>query len=291
MIESDIHLRHSHPKLARNLIEECITGNEENAMLHNNYGVILSYYFREYSNAFSEYQKAIILKSDFGECYYNLANLQYFQLNEIDNARANYELAMKFRPNIIEIINNYVVLLKNNSRGKEDIELARELCEYAIQIEPTNSMIRGLYAQILVEHFSDYVEARKQFEISVAQEDTEANAHHNYGVFARLHLNDLAIAEAEFRIAVQMEPENVAYNASLSELLLNDLKRFDIALPFVEKAAALQPDNGRAQYNLSHNLLALFQFDRAKELYIKAYELDPNMIDESFDMLYGIIRA
>ena len=101
-----------------------------------------------------------------------------------------------------------------------------------------------------------------------------SEAHSAQGaVLVNLDLN-LVAAEAEFRRAVELAPQNASAVSNLAALLSN-LGRLDEAVALMERAIAIDPLRFSSHYNLAGYLVALGRYDEAEAALRKAIELQP----------------
>jgi predicted Zn-dependent protease len=104
-------------------------------------------------------------------------------------------------------------------------------------------------------------------------------AHFLYGYL--LFQADSAGALREWRREVQISPDNATANSTLAwELLLDD--RPTEALPFAEKAAALEPGKAQAQVILGRALAETGDLDRGFTHLQEALRLDPGSLEAHF---------
>lgn len=130
---------------------ECALRLDENyAIAHNNYAILLSKHFKKYKEAREHYEKALMLNPDNARTHYNYAILlkNYFEDN--DGAREHYETAIRLNPRSAKAHHNYAILLKNYFK---DYERARKHYETAIMLSPDNAKTRYNYAILLKNHF------------------------------------------------------------------------------------------------------------------------------------------
>ena len=81
-------------------------------------------------------------------------------------------------------------------------------------------------------------------------------------------------AEAEFRRAIELAPQNPAVLSGFA-ILLGRLGRLDEAVALTQRAVALDPLRGNTHSNLANYLVALGRYDEAESATRKAIELQP----------------
>jgi len=97
---------------------------------HNNLGDL---YFRkkDYQKAIDEFEKAILLKPDYGDVYHNLGNV-YKELGDFDKALVVYEKSLTINPNIWPSYQNIAFIYFLDKK----YDLALENLEKAIKLQP-----------------------------------------------------------------------------------------------------------------------------------------------------------
>jgi tetratricopeptide (TPR) repeat protein len=83
-------------------------------------------------------------------------------------------------------------------------------------------------------------------------------------------------AQAGYRYVLDIDPDNVLCN-NLMGMLYRQLRRYDEAIPYIEKAIALQPRDAKAHSNLGQALLMQGKFAESMTSFQNALSLDPNL--------------
>jgi len=100
--------------------EELINAHKDECFLYNMLGVALLEQ-RKFDKAIKNFNKAILIKNDYAEAYYNLGNL--YRINEkLDNAISSYLKAVQINKNYAEAYNNLGLTLKQQGRIDEAIK-------------------------------------------------------------------------------------------------------------------------------------------------------------------------
>lgn len=107
--------------------------------------------------------------------------------------------------------------------------------------------------------------------------------------------NDLLItesdsdkAEAAFRKALELEPNNVRAHCDLGLLLVNN-KRFDEAIVQCVEALRLEPNNAEAHGNMGIALVSKRKFDEAFEHFNEALRLDPGRAETHVNLANALV--
>ena len=99
------------------------------------------------------YRKAIELRPDFADAYFNLGNILRLE-EEVDGAILNYRKAIEVKPDFADVYLNLVTLLMDERRSVE----ARELLRHAHRIEP--SLVSSLaFAAMICSMGKDFADS------------------------------------------------------------------------------------------------------------------------------------
>ena len=126
------------------------------------------------------------------------------------------------------------------------------------------------------------LKAQKQWAPAVAalraaldKDGTMASAWSDLGYCLYNGMKDYDGAEAAWRKAIALDPQDAEAHISLA-ILLGDVHDYDGAEAMVRKAIALDPQHADAHYKLGRLLKSVREdFDGAEAMYRKAIELDP----------------
>jgi Flp pilus assembly protein TadD len=136
----------------------------------------------------------------------------------------------------------------------------------------------------LASHYSGSVTPREVEELnatarasakrSLELDPNLADAHSAQGVILRDIDRNFVEADAEFRRALELAPQDASMTAQ-SAILLSRLGRLDEAAALGQRAIALEPLRGASHTNLSISLTALGRYDEAEAAVRKAIALQP----------------
>ena len=119
----------------------------------------------------------------------------------------------------------------------------------------------------------DFESARRSLEAAAALEPAWAPVRCQLGR-AHLGLGDRVAAEQMARLAVQVDPGD-AFSTHFLGTLLCERERFAEALPWLQSAATLVPDNAQFQRDLGVARLFLGDMESARATLNRTLELDP----------------
>ncbi|HXR88639.1 MAG TPA: tetratricopeptide repeat protein, partial [Stellaceae bacterium] len=214
-----------------------------------------------------DYDKAIALRPDYAEAYYNRANVLHEQ-KRLEAAIADYGRAISFKPDHAAAYNNRGFAL--HELKQPDAAIA----DYnrAIAIKPDYAAAynnRGLALQelkLLAAAMADFTKA-----IALQPDLAEP---YNARAAALRELKQLDAALADYDKAIALRPDYVeAYNNR--GIVRQELKQLDAAIADYGAAIALKPDYVEAYNNRGTARRELKQLDSAVADYDKAIALQP----------------
>ena len=173
-----------------------------------------------------------------------------------------------------------------NRRTAEDTRKAIGYYEEAIRLDPRYALAYAKLSIAAVNLATSYgsvatkegqeaiAKARASAKRALDLDPNLADAHSAQGAILRTIDFNFADAEAEFRRALELAPQNAAVTANLANLL-STLGRLDEAVALAQRAIALEPLRGGSHANLAIYLTALGRYDEAEAALRKAIELQP----------------
>jgi TolB-like protein/Flp pilus assembly protein TadD len=174
-----------------------------------------------------------------------------------------------------------------NRLTAEDTRKAIGYYQEAIRLDPRYALA---YAKLsdaavaLATHYNGRVAPREVEELvatarasvkrSLELDPNHAGAHSARGAILENVDFNFAEAEAEYRRALELAPQNAAETSNLATLM-SELGRLDEADALAQRAITLEPLRARTHFDLSRNLTALGRYDEAEAAVSKAIELQP----------------
>jgi len=183
----------------------------------------------------------------------------------------------------------YNALLQGNFSSRrltvEDVRKAIGYYEEAIRLEPRYALAYAkltIQAGALANNYSLANEekqkvtarARAAAERALQLDPSLAEAHMAKGYILHLFDFDFAGAEAEFRRALELAPQDPSTAMTLSSLLAT-LGRVDEAVTVAQRATVLDPLRSGVHSNLAAYLVPLGRYDEAEQALRKAIALQP----------------
>jgi tetratricopeptide (TPR) repeat protein len=225
------------------------------------------------------YDKAVQLKPDYTEAYYN-RGIVLKDLGLLDEALKNFDKTIQLKPDYAEAYNNCgftLELLGQLSEAMRNLDKAIQLKpNYAIAYNNRGNVLLGLrQLDKAVASCNKAIQLKPDF----------AEAHHNRGVaLKRMGLPDEAVTSCDK--AIQLKPNYAtAYNSRGAALY--DLGLLDESIQNYDKAIQLKPDYAEAHFNRHALLLNPDDLMPAIKCMEKAVAFDPLNMD--YRLVLGIL--
>ncbi len=118
--------------------------------------------------------------------------------------------------------------------------------------------------------------ARENFRAAVDADDRNRDAHYNLGYVLQVHDRKAAEAEAQYRLAIEIDPgfDKALYSLAIIRARAND---FDDAITLYRKAIAANPDFAEAHFNLGILLMDHVDKELGAREVAKGIELKPEL--------------
>jgi predicted O-linked N-acetylglucosamine transferase (SPINDLY family) len=235
------------------------------------------------ADALASYDKAIALKPDFSEAYGN-RGLALQDLKRPEDALASFDKAIALKPDYAEAHNNRGNVLLVLKRPQE----ALASYDQAIALAPYFSKAHNNRGNALLD-LKRPQEALASYDQAIALAPDFSMAHNNRGnVLRNLMRHEEALASCDKAIALKPDYAEAYYNRGLALL---DLKRPADALASYDHAIALKPDFAVAHNNRGWALATLNRYDEAFAAYDKAFALDSDLTGTEGDRLHAKMRV
>ena len=205
------------------------------------------------------YSKAISIKPDYADGYYNLGNALQSQGN-LDQAIFNYKRALKFKPNYIEAYNNMGVALE----AKGEMEQAVKAYKKVISVNPNDADALNNLG-VSLERQGKLDQAVDAFTKSTNINPNHADAFNNLGT-ALDKQGNLEQAMEVYRKALALKPGFLEAHNNLGNTL-KDLGNREEAVKAYNKALSIN-----SNFAESHRLLSLVTQYRVGNPQIKMVE-------------------
>ena len=197
---------------------------------------------KEYKEATTHYTKAIKLKSDFPEAYYN-RGITYCYIKEFDLAIKDFNMALALNPDDSGSYNNRGLTYME----KGDFDTAIKNFDTAIQLKPNDATAYNNRGLTYMEK-GDFDTAIKNFDTAIQLKPDHAVAYYNRGL-TYMEKGDFDTAIKNYQKAIELKPDHVgAYNNR--GFAYSRKGDFDTAIKDYGKAIELDPNCTKARNNL-----------------------------------------
>ncbi|MBF0463268.1 MAG: tetratricopeptide repeat protein [Magnetococcales bacterium] len=237
----------------------------------------------EPEQAISCWQRAVRLRPDYAEVYYNLGNLLR-ELRRYEEAEAAYRQAVHAKPDYAGAYNNLGVLLHGLHRYAEAEDLFRQV----LQIQPDNAEACNHLGTLMHDQHRT-AEAEAAFRQALQIQPDDAEVHNNLGslLYERNCYEDALVC---YQNALRNDPDCVDAHNNLGNLL-KDLHRPAEAEASYRQALRVDPACAEAYNNLGTLLQEQQQYAEAEEAYRQALRLEPNYAEAHYNLGSALIHC
>ena len=273
---AEIYLRQHDSKKAESHLLAVLQDDPGNAQVYYYLGS-LAYDDKKLPQAIDYFQKAVMLKDDFEQAYYDLAGAQ-INNDEPKDALATLEKAQaKFSTNFMNEFFTALAYVKAKDYTNGVIHFAQ--AEACAKAAGTNQLSGYFYfeAGAACERNGEFERATGYFEKSIKLAPDMPEALNYYGYMLADRGEKLDKARGMIEKAVHLEPNNAAYIDSLGWVLFKQ-GRLQDGLVQEQKAIELSGDEPDPTLfdHLGDIYAALKQPDKAREAWKKSLALEPN---------------
>ena len=250
--------------LSKMLAEAAATTNAEE-LLNSGNDLFAS---ERYKEAVIDYDKAIQIKPDYHEAWYN-RGIALRKLQRYQEAIASYDKAIQIKPDNHEAWNNRGNALDELKQYQEAIASY----DKAIQIKPDNHEAwynRGLS----LGELKQYEQAITSWDKAIQFKRDVHEAWYNRGnALRKLQRDQEAIASYDKAIQFKPDDHTAWYNRGN---VLGELQQYQEAIASYDKAIQIKPDLHEAWTGRGIALVALKQYQEAIASYDKAIQIKPD---------------
>ena len=201
------------------------------------------------------------------------------------------QLATAATPSNLNVVAYNALLQGNfyyNRRTADDYRKAIGYYEEAIRLDPRYALAYAMLSNAEVGLAINYggsiapkeqqeaiAKARVSAQSALALDPNLAEAHSTQGIILAQVDFKFPQAEAEYRRALELSPQNPAVTNSLANLVADLGRRLDEAVALRQRAITLDPLRALFRQNFAQSLIALGCYDEAEAALRKAIELQP----------------
>jgi protein O-mannosyl-transferase len=247
----------------------------DNTFAHNNLGLAL---FEKggVDEAIAQYRVALQINPDSAQAHYNLG-LALLQNGNVDEAIAHFQRSLEINPNSAEAHNNLGHALFE--KGSLDEAIAQ--FQGALQINPDYAEAHNNLGNALFQK-GNVDEAIEHYQKALQINPDYADAHYNFGL-ALLEKGSVDDAIAQFQKALQINPDFMEAHYNLGNALLQK-GNVDEAIVHYQKALVTNPNFARAHNNLGLALFEKGSVDEAITHYQRALQIHPDFAGAHYNL-------
>ena len=227
--------------------------------------------------ALESYKKAISIKPDYVEAFYNVAGI-YHNLKQYDESIDSYKNAIALRPKYAEAYNNLGNLYLELNKNLDAIECFENATKYKVDF--TEPHFNLGYVHNKLGNFNDSIE---HYEKTIELHPEFAGAHNNLGK-ALHNKGDLHSAAFAFEQSINLASDFAEPHNNLG-VVLQDLGNLEDAIQSYENSIDLMPD-AKTINNLGIAYQEFGKIDDAIQNFEKAIELYPEYADSFHNLSY-----
>ena len=229
---------------------------------------LLYRYGEQYAKAIASFDKALELKPDLHEAWYNRGNALY-NLGRLEAARSSYDKALEIKPDLHEAWNNRGIALGNLGRLEEAIASL----DKALEIKPDLHEAWN-YRGYALYNLGRWEEAIACYDQALEIKPDNHDAWNNRGnVLGNLGRWEEAIACYHQALEIKPDDHDAWYNRGLA---LDNLGRLEEAIASFDKALEIKPNSHESWNYRGYTLGNLGRLEAAIASYDKALEIKPD---------------
>jgi tetratricopeptide (TPR) repeat protein len=227
---------------------------------------------REYERALVPAAKAITIAPANAGAHQMLGKT-YFMLGDLGKSISELETAAQLAPDDIDVAYTLGIAYLRNRQPVEAKQRYNALIEVLGEQSQLHVIIGRAYRQSGLLQ-----DAAEEFRKAIALDARFPRAHYYLGMTYLLDEDQKKLAEAleEFKIEVSANPDEFLGNYYLG-VVYNFQRQWELALPFLQKASAIQPNNPDPYFQLGQTYQELNNHQQAIEVLKKAIALNPDL--------------
>ena len=197
----------------------------------------------------------------------------YFMLGDMGKSISELEIAAKLTPEDIDVAYTLGIAYLRNRQPDEAKQRYNALIRVLGEQPQLHVIIGRAYRQSGLLQ-----DAAEEFRKAIALDPRFPRAHYYLGMTYLLDEDQKKLAEAlaEFKIEVSANPDEFLGNYYLG-VVYNFQRQWELALPVLQKASAIQPDNPDPYFQLGQTYQELNNHQLAIEVLKKAIALNPDL--------------
>lgn len=233
----------------------------------------IAYYgAQQYARAVAPASKALVIDRDNPGAHQMLGKT-FFMLGDLGKSIAELETAAKLTPDDIDVAYTLGIAYLRNRQPAAAKQLYESMIKDFGERPQLHVLIGRAYRQSGL-----LPEAAAEFKKAIALDPRFPRAHYYLGITYLLDEGQSKMDEAlaEFQIEVAANPDEFFANYYLGVVYIFQ-RKWDLAIPFLRKAATIQPNNPDPYFQLGQAYQELKSHEEAIEVLKKAIALNPDL--------------
>jgi len=231
-----------------------------------------------YQDAIEAFKQTIRINPDYVDVHYNLG-VVYRKLGHHQEALESFKQAIRINPDLVEAHLNIGVIYGDLGRYQDAIEA----CKQAIRINPDDDRVHYNLG-VTYTDLGRYQEAVEAYKQAIRINPDDVNVYYNLGVAYR-NLSRYQEAVEAYKQAIRINPDDAEVHLNLG-VAYGELGRYQDAIEAYKQAIRINPDYAGAHYNCGRAYLIVQDKSSALAEYKVLKELDKNLANELFNLIY-----
>ncbi|WP_197456081.1 O-linked N-acetylglucosamine transferase, SPINDLY family protein [Stieleria neptunia] len=211
---------------AHQMLSQLVVVEPDNPDTRNNFGVFLLD-LGQLEQAEEQFQQAIRISPDSEHAAMNLANC-WVRQNRLHDAEQIYDDLLQRNAGNLDVLGNLGECYRRQCKWEQSLELLQRV----VQARPSDLVSKLTLARTLV-NLGRLDEAAERFKQLVVEFPHYAKAHHYLGTVL-LSMGDVAKAESEIQLALELDPADAHARCSLGFVYIESDRRREAAECFAE---------------------------------------------------------
>jgi uncharacterized protein (TIGR02145 family) len=243
---------------------------------------IIYFYKYDYKNTDEYLKKVIEYSPDKAEAHYEIGDIYYDKIKNIDKAVEHFEKAIELKPDYAASYSNLGALY----REKNDYSKAIEFYEKAIGLKPSSEIAYIAFSGIGAAYFSkqDFDKAiefyKKAIELKIGNQD--ASVYFNIGLAYARKL-DYDKAMEYMKNVIELNPKSINAYRIMGNIYISK-HNYTKAIEFYETTIKLDPKIN-VYLDIGYAYFKKQDFDKALEYYEKALKYQPEDKPRIYDLI------
>jgi tetratricopeptide (TPR) repeat protein len=240
---------------------------------------IAYFHAEQYEKAMQPVSK-VLARDTANSAAHHMAGKIHFMLGDFARSTSELETAFKMAPND----NDVAYTLGLAYLKQHQFTPAKRIYDRMVQKLGDRPQLRVVFGRAYRE--TDFLsEAIEEFKRAVSLDPNFPRAHYYLGLTYLLKDGAVRLDDAaeEFKIELRAHPDEFFANYYLG-VVYNILRKWELAISFLEKASRIQPNNSDPYFHLGEAYQGVGKHDRAIEVIKKAIALNPYLSHNDYQV-------